>query len=58
MPLKAPLTEREQERLDALRAYRILDTQSEQAFDDLTALAAYDCDVPIDLISLVYCERK
>jgi len=58
MPLKAPLTEREQERLDALRDYRILDTPPEQAFDDLTAVAAYVCDVPIALVSLVDTDRQ
>ncbi|MCX5932155.1 MAG: GAF domain-containing protein [Cyanobacteria bacterium] len=56
--MKAPLTEREQERLDALRDYRILDTPPEQAFDDLTALAAYVCDVPIALVSLVDTDRQ
>jgi len=58
MPMKAPLTEREQERLDALRDYRILDTPPEQAFDDLTAVAAYVCDVPIALVSLVDTDRQ
>ncbi|NQV09748.1 MAG: GAF domain-containing protein [Cyanobacteria bacterium] len=56
--MKAPLTEREQERLDALRDYRILDTPPEQAFDDLTAVAAYVCDVPIALVSLVDTDRQ
>ncbi len=56
--MKAPLSEREQERLDALRDYRILDTPTEQAFDDLTALAAYVCDVPIALVSLVDTDRQ
>jgi GAF domain-containing protein len=56
--MKAPLTEREQERLEALRDYRILDTPPERAYDDLTALAAYICDVPIALISLVDSDRQ
>jgi GAF domain-containing protein len=56
--MKAPLTEREQERLAALQDYRILDTPPERAYDDLTALAAYICDVPIALISLVDSERQ
>jgi GAF domain-containing protein len=56
--MKAPLTEREQERLEALREYRILDTPPERAFDDLTALAAYVCDVPIALVSLVDTDRQ
>ena len=43
----------EAQRLAALREYRILDTAVEKAYDDITALAAYICDVPIALISLV-----
>jgi hypothetical protein len=39
--------------LAALQEYRILDTAAEQAYDDIVALAAYLCDVPIALISLV-----
>ena len=56
--MKAPLSEREQERLEALRDYRILDTPPERAYDDLTALAAYICDVPIALVSLVDSDRQ
>lgn len=56
--MKAPLTEREQERLEALHDYRILDTPPERAYDDLTALAAYVCDVPIALVSLVDSHRQ
>ncbi len=40
-------------RLKALRNYRILDTDPEQAFDDLTLLASQVCGTPIALISLV-----
>jgi len=43
----------EAERLKALRRYRILDTEPEQAFDDLTLIASQICGVPIALISLV-----
>ncbi|MCT0199299.1 GAF domain-containing protein [Synechococcus sp. CS-1325] len=56
--MKAALSEREDERLEALREYHILDTPPEQAFDDLTALAAYVCDVPIALVSLVDTDRQ
>jgi GAF domain-containing protein len=45
--------ENEAERLAALREYHILDTEAEQAYDDITTLAAYVCDVPIAMISLV-----
>ncbi|MEH1876517.1 MULTISPECIES: sensor domain-containing diguanylate cyclase [unclassified Nostoc] len=54
----APLPENEAERLKALTDYNILDTLPEQAFDDLTALAAYICKTPIALISLVDSDRQ
>ncbi len=40
-------------RVAALRRYRILDTEPEQQFDDLTALASQVCGTPIALITLV-----
>jgi anti-sigma regulatory factor (Ser/Thr protein kinase) len=45
-------------RLRALRQYRILDTEPEQAFDDLTLIASQICGVPIALISLVDEDRQ
>jgi GAF domain-containing protein len=51
--MKAPLPENEARRLEALREYYILDTDAEKAYDDITALAAYVCHVPIAMISLV-----
>jgi anti-sigma regulatory factor (Ser/Thr protein kinase) len=43
----------ESARLAALRRYRILDTDPEQAFDDLTLLASHICQAPIALITLI-----
>ncbi len=51
--MKAPLPSNEGKRLETLRGYDVLDTPPEQAFDDLTLLAAQICQVPIALISLV-----
>jgi PAS domain S-box-containing protein len=45
-------------RLEALLRYQVLDTLPELALDDLTALAAYVCEVPIALISLVDDQRQ
>ncbi|WP_216922950.1 GAF domain-containing protein [Synechococcus sp. CCAP 1479/9] len=49
---------REAARLEALNDYRILDTESEQSYDDITFLAAQLCDAPIALISLVDADRQ
>lgn len=56
--MKAALPANEAERLQALRSYHVLDTLEEQAFDDLTRLAAELCGTPIALISLVDDERQ
>ncbi len=48
-----PLPDNEDDRIQALLRYKVLDTQVEQAFDDLTAIAAHICDTPISLISLI-----
>ena len=48
----------EQARLAALRRYRILDTEPEQRFDDLTLLASQICETPISLITLIDSDRQ
>jgi GAF domain-containing protein len=46
------------ERVAALQKYAILDSEPEQAFDDLTLLASYVCKTPIALISLLGEDRQ
>ena len=48
----------EHERLGELYRYQILDTPSEQEFNDLVQLAAHICQTPIAAISLVDSSRQ
>jgi anti-sigma regulatory factor (Ser/Thr protein kinase) len=52
------MTSHEAARLAALRSYRILDTEPERAFDDLTLLASHICGTPMSLITLVDADRQ
>lgn len=54
----APIPKNDDDRLADLHHYRILDTPSEASFDELTRLAAYICQTPISLISLVDKHRQ
>ncbi|MDD5578034.1 MAG: PAS domain S-box protein [Methylobacter sp.] len=45
-------------RIQKLHEYQILDTPSEQAFDDIVALAAQICGTPFALITLVDTDRE
>jgi two-component system, sensor histidine kinase and response regulator len=56
--MTAPLPSYEAERLSALQRYDILDTEPEQAFDDLTLLAAQICGTEIAMVSLVDRNRQ
>lgn len=49
----APLPANETARLAAVNSFELLDSAEEEQFDDLTKLAAYICDAPISVISLI-----
>lgn len=48
----------EAKRMEALHRYRILDTDPEACFDDLSLLASYVCETPIALLSLIDTDRQ
>jgi GAF domain-containing protein len=54
----APYPANETSRLAALRRYRILDTDPEKSFDDLTYVASFICQTPIALVSFVDKDRQ
>lgn len=49
---------RETERLKELKKYHIVDTLSEQEYDDITLMASLICQAPVSLISFVEGERQ
>ncbi|MGI4790175.1 MAG: PAS domain S-box protein [Janthinobacterium lividum] len=56
--MNALLLKDEDARLSALREYRILDTAPEDAYDDVTRLAAFACGTPIAAISFIDAHRQ
>jgi anti-sigma regulatory factor (Ser/Thr protein kinase) len=56
--MRAAIPENERERLEALRQFKVLDTDPEEAFDDITRLASYICQTPSALISFVDADRQ
>lgn len=48
----------EEARLAALSLYKIMDTASEQFYDDITKVAAYIADTPMALITMVDKDRQ
>jgi PAS domain S-box-containing protein len=45
-------------RAETLQSYHILDTLPEKEFDDITVLAAYICNAPISLVTLLDSEKQ
>ncbi|MDB9522840.1 response regulator [Dolichospermum circinale CS-1225] len=56
--MKALLRNDEAGRIEALLQYRILDTQSEREFDDITRLASFICATPMAVMTLVDTDRQ
>lgn len=52
------LPENEKERIAELKKYNLLDTLSENDFDNITTLIAAICEVPISLITLLDTDRN
>jgi PAS domain S-box-containing protein len=56
--MSSPLPPNEQERLEELRRYSLLDTPPEIAFDNITHLAAHIFQAPIAAVTLIDAERQ
>jgi signal transduction histidine kinase/ActR/RegA family two-component response regulator len=56
--LAAPIPKDEAKRLETLGLYDVLDTFPEQAFDEITHLAAQICDCPISTVAIIDKDRQ
>jgi signal transduction histidine kinase len=56
--MPAPLPSNEAQRLAALYELNVLDTPAEKDFDDIVALAATVCGVPMSLVTLIDVDRQ
>ncbi|CAL2105551.1 Histidine kinase [Tenacibaculum sp. 190524A02b] len=54
----ANIPENEEKRVEALKSFNILDTFPEEAYDNITKIAAEICNTPIALVSLVDPDRQ
>lgn len=48
----------EEERIEALRSYQILDTPREPEYDEIVSVVSAICDVPISVVNLIDRERQ
>jgi two-component system NtrC family sensor kinase len=58
MEAQRTVSTNDRDRVAALHKYATLDTEPEQAFDDLTLLASFICKTPIAMISLIDEDRQ
>ena len=56
--IKPEFPDNEEDRLEAVKQYNLLDTLPESDFDNITSLVANICDVPISLITLLDTDRN
>ena len=56
--MSAPVPADEAARLAALRAHHLLDTEPEEAFDDLARIASVICGTPIATVTLIDADRQ
>ncbi len=57
-PFMVPPEMKEQLRQEAVNSYKLVDTLPEQSYDDITQIAAYICDTPVSLITMLDYNRN